>query len=83
MLKKMKGILGLFVLPILVCALAIVGAAVVLVGIVKPDEESTLRTVIFMGLLTASTIIIEYAFDGWMDSAWDAYFRSDDDDLED
>ena len=82
MLKKMKCILGLFVLPILVCALAIVGAAVILVGIVKPDEESTLRTVIFMGLLTASTIIINYAFNGWMDAAWDTYFRSDDD-LED
>ena len=83
MLKKMKGILGLFVLPILVSCLAIVGAADVLVRIIKPDEESILRTAIFMGLFTISNIIIHYAFDGWMDVVWDAHLRSDDDDLED
>lgn len=83
MLKKMKGILGLFVLPILVCALAVVGAATVLVGIIKPDGESRLRTAVFMSLLTASLFIINYALDSWIDAAWDAHFDSDDEDLED
>lgn len=82
MLKKIESILGLFVLPILVCALAIVGAATVLVGIVNPGE-SKIRTVMFMGLLTAAGLIINYAMDAWIDAAWDTHFDSDDEDLED